>query len=119
MEFEAKWFQSFFPQSPVNNVQSGAFFGYKQNTFSMSEAVGNDIGNRLGFARPRRTFQHKVVTSCSGHDGGKLGRVHAAWTENVARMKFVVELFRPNIFSRIRIGRASLIHQMVYHAIPG
>ena len=57
------------------------------------------------------------MTGRGGHDGGELGGIRAARTENIAWVKFVVELIRANIPGRIRIRCSSFIDQMVDDAV--
>ncbi|HRJ72762.1 MAG TPA: hypothetical protein PLS03_11095 [Terrimicrobiaceae bacterium] len=67
MEFQAEWLQPLFPQSPMHDIERRPFFRHKQNSFSMCEAVRDDVGNRLGFPRARWSLQDKIVPGCRRH----------------------------------------------------
>ena len=69
VELQAEVAQAHFLESAVHDFERGHLFRDEEDPFATSHCRRDQIGDGLGFARPRRTLKDKAAASEGGDDG--------------------------------------------------
>ena len=91
VQFEAEIFEPDFVELIEDDVERRLFLGDEKDLFPVVETFGDHVGNRLTFARSRRSLQDETLAALRHNDG-----VHLTGVRVDDRMKFE---------ERIRKGR--------------
>ena len=62
VQFDAAVTQAMLPKSPIDDVQSSGLLCNEQHRFADSQALRDDVCNRLALARSRRSDEDEILT---------------------------------------------------------
>ena len=94
MQLQAKLTQAHALQPTVDNLQGCHLLRHEEHGLSRGQALGDEVGDRLGLSRARRALQDEGQRLLGGEDGRKLGGVRVQGTKGVPWMALLVQLVR-------------------------
>ena len=75
MQLQTEGANANFLQTAFHYGKGGHFFCHKQNGLALGQSIGDKRGNRLGFARSRRSMEHKTFPGRCMLNGVQLGGI--------------------------------------------
>ena len=81
-------------QPPVHHVERGHLLRDEQDALPLGDDVSDQVGDRLGLARPRRALEHHRAPPRGSEDRAELGRVVGERREDLLRPDRFVKLLR-------------------------
>ena len=102
----------------LHHRQCRHFFRYEQDTLSLKQRIGNEIGNGLGFAGTGRAMENKAAALPGCTDCRKLGRIGTQRNRQICRRILIVQFLRCGKIL-CRCPGHMPCHQTVNHRISG
>ena len=90
MQFQTEFAQPDIVQTFFHHVQRGALFGDEQHPAVIFQRVGDDVRNRLAFARAGRSVQYEAFARARKRDRRKLRTVRRQRNQRIRGVGFVL-----------------------------